>query len=36
LLGAIVAIPVAGALQVLVLRVIAPAVRRRTGGDPAM
>jgi predicted PurR-regulated permease PerM len=31
LLGAIVAIPVASALQVLVLRVIAPAVRRRAG-----
>ena len=36
LLGAIVAIPVAGALQVLVLRVIAPEVRRRTGGDSAV
>lgn len=33
LLGAIVAIPLAGALQVLVLRVIAPAVRRKTGAD---
>ncbi|MGH7517593.1 MAG: AI-2E family transporter [Gemmatimonadales bacterium] len=33
LLGALVAIPLAGALQVLVLRVIAPAVRRRTGAD---
>ncbi|HEX5386500.1 MAG TPA: AI-2E family transporter [Gemmatimonadales bacterium] len=31
LLGAIVAIPVAGALQVFVLRVLAPAIRRRTG-----
>jgi putative heme transporter len=35
LLGAIVAIPVAAALQVLVLRVIAPAVRRRTGAVAA-
>jgi predicted PurR-regulated permease PerM len=33
LLGAIVAIPVAGALRVLVLRVIAPAVRRRSGAE---
>ena len=33
LLGALVAIPLAGATQVLVIRVIAPAVRRRTGAD---
>jgi predicted PurR-regulated permease PerM len=33
LLGAIVAIPVAAALQVLVLRVIAPAIRARTGAE---
>jgi predicted PurR-regulated permease PerM len=33
LLGALVAIPLAGAAQVLVIRVIAPAVRRRTGAD---
>ena len=31
-LGAIVAIPLAGALRILVLRVVVPAVRRRTGG----
>jgi predicted PurR-regulated permease PerM len=35
LLGAIVAIPLAGALQVLVLRVVAPAIRRRTGAVDA-
>ena len=35
LLGAIVAIPVAGALQVLVLRVIAPAIRNRTQREAA-
>jgi predicted PurR-regulated permease PerM len=33
LLGALVAIPLAGAAQVLVIRVIAPAVRLRTGAD---
>jgi predicted PurR-regulated permease PerM len=33
LLGAIVAIPLAAALQVLVLRVIAPAIRARTGAE---
>ena len=33
LLGALVAIPLAGAAQVLVLRVVAPAVRRRTGAE---
>jgi predicted PurR-regulated permease PerM len=33
LLGALVAIPLAAAAQVLVIRVIAPAVRRRTGAD---
>jgi predicted PurR-regulated permease PerM len=31
-LGALVAIPVAGALRIVVLRVIAPEIRRRTGG----
>ena len=31
-LGALVAIPLAGALRILVLRVAAPAIRRRTGG----
>jgi predicted PurR-regulated permease PerM len=31
-LGALVAIPLAGALRILALRVVAPAVRRRTGG----
>jgi predicted PurR-regulated permease PerM len=31
LLGAVVAVPLAGALRVLVVRVVAPAVRRRTG-----
>ena len=33
ILGALIAIPLAGALRVLVLRVIAPAVRRWTGAD---
>ena len=32
ILGALVAIPLAGALRILVLRVVAPAIRRRTGG----
>ena len=31
-LGALVAIPLAGALRVVIVRVVAPAVRRRTGG----
>lgn len=31
-LGALVAIPLAGALRVVVLRLVAPAIRRRTGG----
>ena len=31
-LGALVAIPLAGALRILILRVVAPAIRRRTGG----
>jgi predicted PurR-regulated permease PerM len=31
-LGALVAIPLAGALRIVVLRVVAPEVRRRTGG----
>ncbi len=31
-LGALVAIPLAGALRIVVLRVVMPAVRRRTGG----
>ena len=31
-LGALVAIPLAGALRIVVLRVVAPAIRRRTGG----
>ena len=31
ILGAVVAIPLAGALRVLVLRVVAPAVRRWSG-----
>jgi predicted PurR-regulated permease PerM len=33
-LGAMVAIPIAGALRVLVLREVAPAVRRWTGAEP--
>jgi predicted PurR-regulated permease PerM len=33
LLGALVAIPLAGALQVFVLRVVAPAIRQRTGAQ---
>lgn len=32
ILGALVAIPVAGALRIVILRVVAPAIRRRTGG----
>lgn len=36
LLGALVAIPIAAALQVLVQRVIAPAIRRRTGAAAAI
>lgn len=35
LLGALIAIPIAAALRVLVLRVIAPAIRRQTGAEPA-
>lgn len=35
LLGAIVAIPLAGALKVLVVEVLAPALRRRVGAPPA-
>jgi putative heme transporter len=31
-LGALIAIPLAGALQIVVVRVVAPAIRRRTGG----
>ena len=31
-LGALVAIPLAGALRIIILRVVAPAIRRRTGG----
>ena len=31
-LGALVAIPVAGALRIVAIRVVAPAIRRRTGG----
>ena len=31
-LGALVAIPLAGALRIVMLRVVAPAIRRRTGG----
>ena len=31
-LGALVAIPLAGALRVVVIRLVAPAIRRRTGG----
>jgi predicted PurR-regulated permease PerM len=31
-LGALVAIPLAGALRIVILRVVAPAIRRRTGG----
>lgn len=34
LLGALIAIPIAAALRVLVLEVIAPAIRRQTGADP--
>jgi predicted PurR-regulated permease PerM len=34
-LGALVAIPLAGALRIVVLRVIAPEIRRRTGGHAA-
>jgi predicted PurR-regulated permease PerM len=34
LLGAIVSLPLAGALQVLTVRVLAPAVRRMTGAPP--
>ena len=33
ILGAIVAIPAAGALRVIILRVVAPAIRRWTGAD---
>jgi predicted PurR-regulated permease PerM len=33
-LGALIAIPLAGALQIVVVRVVAPAIRRRTGGVP--
>jgi predicted PurR-regulated permease PerM len=34
LLGALIAVPVAGVLRVLVLRVVVPAVQRRVGADP--
>ena len=34
ILAALVAIPVAGAVRVLIVRVVAPAVRRWTGADP--
>src|SRR5699024_1995573 len=33
ILGAIVAIPAAGALRVIILQVVAPAIRRWTGAD---
>jgi predicted PurR-regulated permease PerM len=35
ILGALIAIPVAGALRILVLRVLAPYVRRRSGAARA-
>jgi putative heme transporter len=34
-LGALVAIPLAGALRIVALRIVAPAIRRRTGAAPA-
>jgi predicted PurR-regulated permease PerM len=35
ILGALIAIPIAGALRVLILRVVAPEIRRWTGADRA-